>query len=98
MPRIRDLGISFIPSAADDVIRYQACEGDVSCTDLSACDQDSVHPCDESPDAANSCSEGTAQCLPHSNEPERETRGLGPEAIAQLRQHLHARLGTQLPY
>ena len=96
MPRIRDLGISFDPAARfNPELRYLACEGENSCMLNSACTENSQqHPCDEEEDATDSCSEGTAQCVPNSAEPERYAGGLGPEVIAQLKQHLHDRLGA----
>lgn len=97
MPRIRDLGVTFIPPAgADGEVRYQACEGDNTCIDLSICQDPSIHPCDDDPEN-NSCSEDTAQCVPNSARPQKYASDLGADVIAQLKQHLHDRLGAQLP-
>lgn len=97
MPRIRDLGITFIPPAGGDgELRYLACQDENTCVDLSACNDTTIQPCTDEP-RNNSCSEETAQCVPNSTGPEQYATDLGADVIAQLRQHLHDRLGAQLP-
>ena len=87
MPRIRDLGISVVPAPmvpeigfnADTEPLYRACETDASVGDK--CENDT------------SCSEDTAQCLPHSGAPRHNAaEALSPAVITQLKQHLQQRL------
>ena len=110
MPRIRDLGINVIPATrAGNYPMYMsisACSDNSDCATSTCCSEGSHSPCDNSCSGSSTKQECQRTnkppgCDPNSNCPQNSQQGnyaasrLSDEVIAQLRQHLRHRVGTE---